>query len=97
MVNVLEYQGVPFFIITPLQVVHLTVGEIRAPVQSSTAIGTSQPLRQPSKIGANWRHVFPELMLSLPRLGCMQISSKSNQYTLEVANSTPETDEDCVP
>ena len=35
-------------------------------------------------------------MLSLPRLVSMQVSGKSNQYTLEVANSTPETDKDCI-
>ena len=44
----------------------------------------------------NWRNVLPKLMLSLPRLVSMQVSRKSNQYTLVVANSTPETDKDCI-
>ena len=35
-------------------------------------------------------------MLSLPRLVGMQVSGKGYQYTLEVANSTPETYEDCI-
>ena len=45
MVDVLEHHGVLFISITPLQMAHLTAREIGALVQSSTAVGTSQPLR----------------------------------------------------
>ena len=85
-IDVLEHHGVLEIGLTSLQVVHFSIGETRAPVQGSTAVSTS----------ANWRDVLPKLMLALPRLVRMQISGKSNQYILVVANSTPETDEDSI-
>ena len=71
-VDILKYKEV-LFIFSSLQMVHLSIRNCRALVQSSTAVDTRKPLRQ-RKVGANWRCIFPKLVLFLPLLVCVQIS-----------------------